>query len=58
MGKEEALALASTSLYDIFDVDLEDPELDDLVAYEGDMFTLEGKVVAIISPRNGVVDIL
>jgi hypothetical protein len=58
MGKEEALALASTSLFDIFDVDQGDPAMEDLVAWEGDMFSFEGRVVAIASPQRGVVDVL
>jgi hypothetical protein len=58
MGKEEALALASTSLFDIFDIAQGEPEMDDLVAWEGDMFSFEGRVVAIASPQRGVVDVL
>jgi len=57
IGKEDALALASTSLYDIFGIDA-DAELDDLVAYQGgDIFSFESKVAGIISPRKGVVDL-
>jgi hypothetical protein len=57
LGKAKALALATTNLEKIFGFH-EDPEDDDLVAFQGgDMFSLESKVVAIVSPRAGHVEI-
>jgi len=58
LTKQEALALASTNLNRIFGITNEDDSMDDLVAYHGgDVFDMESKVVGIISPRLGRVDL-
>ena len=52
----EALALASVNLEILFAVNT---EASDLVATKGgSLLDFEGKVVAIISPRRGVTDLL
>ncbi|KIY71223.1 carbohydrate esterase family 9 protein [Cylindrobasidium torrendii FP15055 ss-10] len=63
ISKEEALALASTSLEKLLgaevttDDSLESPR--DMVATKGgDLLSLEAKVVGVISPCRGVVDFL
>ncbi|KAL5534649.1 hypothetical protein ACEPAG_1112 [Sanghuangporus baumii] len=57
ISKSQALALASTNLEKLLGLEIE-PELSDLVATEqGDLFDFDGKVVAVISPRKGVVDL-
>jgi hypothetical protein len=58
MDKGEALALLSTNLDKIFDLYDDQGEDDELVAYEGgDMFSMESKVIGIVSPRSGHVEI-
>ena len=57
MTRAEILALASTNLERLLGLET-DPQLSDLVATEqGDLLDFEGKVVGIISPRKGVVDL-
>lgn len=57
MSKAEVLALASTNLEKLLGLEI-DTQLSDLVATEqGDLLDFEGKVVGIISPRKGVVDL-
>ncbi|KAL5495679.1 hypothetical protein ACEPAI_1142 [Sanghuangporus weigelae] len=57
ISKSQALALASTNLEKLLGLDI-DPELSDLVVTEkGDLFDFEGKVVGVISPRKGTVDL-
>ena len=57
MSKAEVLALASTNLEKLLGLEI-DTQLSDLVATEqGDSLDFEGKVVGIISPRKGVVDL-
>ncbi|KAL5535125.1 hypothetical protein ACEPAF_3219 [Sanghuangporus sanghuang] len=57
MSKAQALALASTNLEKLLGLEI-DPESSDLVATEkGDSFDFEGKIVGVISPRKGVVDL-
>lgn len=57
LGKADALSLVTTNLDKIFGLGKDEDE-DDLVAYEGgDLFSLESKVVAVISPRDGHVEI-
>ena len=56
LSKGEALALASTNLNKIFGLDDEEVEEDDLVVYEGgDIFSMESKVIGIISPGLNLV---
>ncbi|THH04772.1 hypothetical protein EW145_g5277 [Phellinidium pouzarii] len=57
ISKTQALALASSNLEKLLGVNVES-ELADLVATEGgDLFDFESKVVGVISPKNGAVDI-
>ncbi|KAL5518561.1 hypothetical protein ACEPAH_244 [Sanghuangporus vaninii] len=57
ISKTQALALASTNLEKLLGLDV-DPEWSDLVATErGDLFDFESKVVGVIAPRKGVVDL-
>lgn len=57
LSKEQALALASTNLETLLGVDAGATELGELVATEGgELFGMESKVAAVISPRRGVVD--
>ena len=57
LGKEEALALATANLEKLLGLD-HDPQQHDLVATaNGDLLGYEGKVVAVISPRRGLVDV-
>ncbi|KAH8116645.1 composite domain of metallo-dependent hydrolase [Phellopilus nigrolimitatus] len=55
--KTQALELVSSNLETLLGLNV-DPELTDLVATEtGDIFDFEGKVVGIISPRKGAVNL-
>ena len=52
----QALALASVNLENLLAVN---PDNDDLVAIKGgSLLGFEGKVVGIVSPTRGVVDLL
>jgi len=56
LGKGDALALASTNFNKIFGL-YDDEFEDDLVVYEGgDVFSMESKVVGIVSPRMRQVE--
>ncbi|KAI5118175.1 hypothetical protein M0805_008416 [Coniferiporia weirii] len=55
--KTQALALASSNLEKLLGLDVE-AELSDLVATEaGDMFDFESKIIGVVSPRRGAVDL-
>ena len=57
ISRTEALALASTNLEKLLGVEV-DTSLADLIATEaGDIFDFESKVVGVISPRKGAVDL-
>ncbi|KAI0329713.1 hypothetical protein GY45DRAFT_1361902 [Cubamyces sp. BRFM 1775] len=57
LSKHKALALASVNVERLLGIEI-DPEDRDLVAtVGGDLLDFEGKVVAVISPRQGAVDI-
>ncbi|KAI0074162.1 carbohydrate esterase family 9 protein [Panus rudis PR-1116 ss-1] len=57
LSKSEALALASTNLEKL--LGLEDTDLGDLVATQGgDLTEFSSKVIAVISPSRGLVDII
>ncbi|EJD04405.1 composite domain of metallo-dependent hydrolase [Fomitiporia mediterranea MF3/22] len=61
ISRTQALALASTNLEKLLGLDINDNSNNidaDLVATEsGDLFDFEGKVVGVINPRKGVVDL-
>ena len=55
--RTQALALASTNLEKLLGLNVE-PELSDLVATEyGDLLDFGSKVVGVIAPRKGAVDL-
>ena len=57
LSKHKALALASVNVERLLGIEI-DPEDRDLVAtVGGDLLDFEGKVAAVISPRQGAVDI-
>ncbi|THG99926.1 hypothetical protein EW026_g2506 [Hermanssonia centrifuga] len=57
LSKASALALASSNVEKLLGVEI-DPYESDLVATSGgDLLSFEGKVVAVISPRKGRVDL-
>ena len=57
-SKADTLALATTSLEALIGIDA-DPEDGDLVATRGgELLGFDGKVVAVISPRRGLVDVM
>ncbi|KZT72054.1 composite domain of metallo-dependent hydrolase [Daedalea quercina L-15889] len=58
ISKAEALALASVHVEHLLGVEVEDIESDLIATYGGDPLELSSKVVGIISPRRGVVDLL
>jgi hypothetical protein len=58
ISKEQVFALASTNIMKLLG-GVNIPEMSDLVATEGgDLLDMSGKVVAIISPRRNLVDVL
>lgn len=56
LEKEEAIALGSVNVEKLLGVDIEAQDAD-LVARAGGISFFENKVVGILSPRRGVVDI-
>ncbi|THH28657.1 hypothetical protein EUX98_g5540 [Antrodiella citrinella] len=59
ISRSEALALASVNLEELLGVNTGDGSEGDLVATQGgDLLDFKGKVVAIISPARGVVDLI
>lgn len=59
ISRPEALALATVNLEELLGVHTGDGSDGDLVATQGgDLLDFEGKVVAIISPSRGVVDLV
>ncbi|KAH9935457.1 composite domain of metallo-dependent hydrolase [Fomitopsis serialis] len=58
ISKAEALALASVHVEKVLGVEVDDIESDLIATHGGDPLQLSSKVVGIISPRRGVVDLL
>jgi hypothetical protein len=59
MSKAEALALGSINIQKLLGVKAIYTEASDLVATKGgDLLEMESKVVAVISPRRRLVDLL
>jgi hypothetical protein len=57
VNKRQAYALASTNLDRLLGIE-HDSEDADLVVFEGgNMFDLSSKVVAVVSPQRGLVDL-
>ena len=58
ISRTDAIALASTNTEKLLGVDPETARLGDLVATEGgDMLDIQSKVVGVISPRRGQVEL-
>jgi hypothetical protein len=56
LTRSSAFAIASTNIEKLLGLSV-DPYESDLVATSGgDLFSFEGKVIAVISPRRGKVD--
>ena len=59
LSKAEAIALGSTNVEKLLGSEVKDYTLDDLVVTEGgDLLEFGSKVVAVISPRRGLVDLM
>ena len=59
MSKADTLALASTNVEKLLGGKIHDYALEDLVATQGgDLLDFGSKVVAVISPSRGLVDLL
>jgi len=58
ISKSDAHAMASSNIEKLLGVEA-DPAWGDIVVTQGgDLLSFEGKVVAVISPRRGVVDLI
>lgn len=59
IDEQQAYSLASTNLEKLLGIVNLSNEIADLVAYEGgNAFNLSSKVVAVLSPERGLVDLL
>ena len=58
ISQEDALALASVNVEKLLGVDVADAESDLIATHGGDPLEFSSKVVGVISPRRGVVDLL
>ncbi|EGN99656.1 hypothetical protein SERLA73DRAFT_159873 [Serpula lacrymans var. lacrymans S7.3] len=58
ISKAQALAMASTNIETLLGVQVNPIDGDIVATSGGDLLSFEGKVVAIVSPRRGLVDIL
>ncbi|CDO74447.1 hypothetical protein BN946_scf184979.g2 [Trametes cinnabarina] len=57
LSKADAFALASSNVETLLGLETDPAEQDLVATVGGDLLDFEGKVVAVISPRQGVVDI-
>lgn len=53
--EEEALAMGSTNILKLLGVKIDDGQIDLVATRGGDLFSMNHKVAAIVSPRQGVV---
>lgn len=59
MSKEDTIALASTNVEVLLGGDVETAGWHDMIVTEGgDILDMHSKVVAVISPRRALVDLL
>ncbi|KAG7098629.1 hypothetical protein E1B28_000547 [Marasmius oreades] len=57
LSKEQAIALASKNLEDLLGAKIDDEETDLVATTSGDLFELNAKVVAVVSPKRASVDL-
>ncbi|KAJ3516436.1 hypothetical protein NLJ89_g1119 [Agrocybe chaxingu] len=57
LSREQALAIGSVNLQKLLGVDIDETQMDLVAARGGDLLSFESRVVAVLSPRQQVVDL-
>jgi len=57
ISKEEAIAIGSVNLEKLLGLDVQAEETDMVATRGGDLLEMSAKVVAVVSPRRGIVDL-